>query len=90
MKLTVYYCSGQLCTIIRENGHIRRVCLAYEIQMAELDAGQISDEHRELAERAGLAGFPLFVVEDGPNVKAFDSTGWAGFERKLRGNGVCR
>lgn len=88
MKLTAYFCSGELCSVIRGNGHIRGVCLAYGVEFHDVDAAQISPEHRELAERAGLPGFPLFVAEDGPDVRVFDASGWSSFERKLRGNGV--
>lgn len=90
MKLIVYFCTGDLCQIIRQNGHIRGVCLAYGVEFHDVDATQLTPEHKELAVRAGLFGFPLFVVEDGLDVKVFDSTEWSSFERRLRGNGVGR
>lgn len=88
MKLFAYFCSSDLCCTIRECGHIRAVCAAHAVELAELDGSQISRTHKDLAEAAGLAGFPLFIAEDGPHFQVFDSSGWSDFERKLRGDGL--
>lgn len=88
MKLTVYLCSGPVCDVIREFGHVRKTCLAHGVEYHELEGTQISETHHAMADRAEIRSFPVFVAEDGLDAKVFDETGWAAFERALRGNGA--